>query len=79
MTLSEDPSVMQSELTTLRQRNLALSTALRNIVHETMDYPPVKPYNVDSYLPEHLIEAAQLVLAQNARHDGQCPHHRTEA
>ncbi|TYC61329.1 hypothetical protein ETQ85_04550 [Zoogloea oleivorans] len=38
-------------------------TALRAIVTETMDYPPVRPTSADSFLPAPLIEAAQQALA----------------
>lgn len=36
---------------------------LRMIVAETMDYPPHRPHSNDSYLPPHLIAAAQRALA----------------
>lgn len=38
-------------------------TALRAIVLETMDYPPVRPTSADSFLPAPLLEAAQQALA----------------
>lgn len=38
-------------------------TALRAIVTETMDYPPVRPISADSFLPTPLLEAAQQALA----------------
>jgi hypothetical protein len=38
-------------------------TALRAIVTETMDYPPVRPTSADSFLPAPLLEAAQQALA----------------
>ena len=40
----------------------ALLTALRAIVTECMDYPPVPRYSADSYLPPHLLKAAQEAL-----------------
>jgi len=36
--------------------------ALRAIVNETMDYPTNPRYSTDSWLPCHLIEAAQAAL-----------------
>lgn len=47
------------------KHSAGLSTALnvlRMIVAETMDYPPSRPYSTDSYLPPHLITAAQDAL-----------------
>ena len=38
-------------------------SALRAIVTETMDYPPVRPTSADSFLPAPLLEAAQQALA----------------
>lgn len=38
-------------------------TALRAIVLETMDYPPVRPTSADSFLPAPLLEAAQQAIA----------------
>ena len=38
-------------------------TALRAIVLETMDYPPVRPRSADSFLPAALLEAAQQAIA----------------
>ena len=40
----------------------AVLTALKAIVLECMDYPPVRPYSSDSYLPDHLVKAAQLAI-----------------
>ena len=40
----------------------ALLAALQAIVTEVMDYPPVPRYDHDSYLPKHLIEAAQVAI-----------------
>ena len=44
----------------------ALLAALEAIVLECMDYPPVRPYRSDSYLPEHLLHAAKQAI-QTAR------------
>ena len=41
----------------------ALLAALKAIVNECMDYPPVPRHCHDSYLPPHLIEAAQRAIA----------------
>ena len=38
-------------------------SALRAIVLETMDYPPVRPRSADSFLPAALLEAAQQAIA----------------
>lgn len=40
----------------------ALLAALQAIVLECMDYPPVRPYSSDSYLPEHLLDAAKQAI-----------------
>jgi hypothetical protein len=40
-----------------------LFTALRDIVLETMDCPPVRPFSAASYLPQHLLDAAQRAIA----------------
>lgn len=37
----------------------ALLAALKAIVNECMDYPPAPRYSTDSYLPPHLLNAAQ--------------------
>ena len=42
----------------------ALLAALRAIVTECMDYPPVPRYSADSYLPPHLLNAAQRAIEQ---------------
>jgi hypothetical protein len=39
-----------------------LLEALQNIVYEVMDCPPTRPYSADSYLPAHLIVAAQAAI-----------------
>jgi hypothetical protein len=44
--------------------NAALLAALRAIVAECMRCPPEPPYSADSYLPEHLLEAAQKAIEQ---------------
>jgi len=36
---------------------------LQDIVIETMDYPALKCYSSDSYLPEFLLKRAQAALA----------------
>lgn len=41
---------------------LLLIGALSAIVHETMDYSPVRPLSGSSYLPAELVEAAQAAL-----------------
>ena len=40
----------------------ALLAALKAIVAECMDYPPVPPFSSDSYLPEHLLTAAKQAI-----------------
>ena len=40
----------------------ALLAALKAIVNECMDYPPEPRYSTDSYLPPHLLEAAQQAI-----------------
>ena len=40
----------------------ALLAALKAIVAECMDYPPEPRYSTDSYLPGHLLEAAQQAV-----------------
>lgn len=40
-----------------------LIKALRDIVAETMSYPPTRPIDGESYLPPELIEQAQKALA----------------
>lgn len=42
----------------------ALLAALKAIVAECMDYPSKPRYSSDSYLPGHLLEAAQQAIAQ---------------
>ena len=39
-----------------------LLAALRAIVAECSDHPTEKPFSSDSYLPEHLLEAAQRAI-----------------
>jgi len=42
---------------------------LKAIVLETMDCPPVRPFSADSYLPPHLLDAAQhAIAAAEGRH-----------
>ncbi len=45
-----------------------LFSALRAIVLETMDYPPVRPTSADSFLPAPLLEAAQRAIAAAEGH-----------
>lgn len=40
----------------------ALLAALKAIVNECMDFPPERPYCSDSYIPQHLLEAAQQAV-----------------
>ena len=40
----------------------ALLAALRAIVNECKDYPTEPRYSSDSYLPEHLLAAAQQAI-----------------
>ncbi|MBK9442979.1 MAG: hypothetical protein IPN53_17475 [Comamonadaceae bacterium] len=40
----------------------AMRAALEAIHHETMENPPERPYSGDSFLPNHLVEAAQDAL-----------------
>lgn len=42
----------------------ALLAALKAIVAECMDYPPKPRYSSDSYLPAHMLEAAQQAIEQ---------------
>lgn len=42
----------------------ALLVALKAIVTECMDFPPEPRYSHDSYLPPHLLEAAQRAIEQ---------------
>jgi hypothetical protein len=43
-------------------REQRLINALQAIVVETMAYPPVRPYDSESFLPSQLIENAQKAL-----------------
>ena len=49
-------------MNTTSNTQAALLAALKAIVTECMDYPPEPPYSLDSYLPSHLIEAAQQAI-----------------
>ena len=51
-----------SSCTITTNAQTALLAVLKAIVLETMDYPPVRPYSSDSYLPDHLVKAAQLAI-----------------
>lgn len=42
--------------------NAALLAALKAIISECMDYPTEPRYSSDSYLPEHLLKAAQQAV-----------------
>ena len=44
------------------EREQALIAVLRAIVAETMDYPPVRPYDTESHLPANLVADAQACL-----------------
>jgi len=46
----------------LTAREAAMVAVLHRIVVEVMDFPPTRPQSVDSYLPPHLVDAAQNVL-----------------
>lgn len=47
---------------TLEQQRDILLEAIKGIVNEVMNYPPTRPYSADSYLPTHLIVAAQAAI-----------------
>ena len=49
--------------TTQTNAQAAVLAALKAVVLETMAYPPVRPYSSDSYLPPHLVLAAQQAIA----------------
>lgn len=49
-------------MTTSNTTQAALLAALKAIVAECMDYPPEPPYSSDSYLPPHLLAAAQQAI-----------------
>jgi len=51
-------------MTTTNPQAAALLAALRAIVTECMDYPPQPRYSADSYLPPHLLNAAQRAIEQ---------------
>jgi len=55
-------------MSTTDNTHTALLAALKAIVNECMDYPPELRYSHDSYLPEHLLKAAQqaIELAEEA-------------
>lgn len=46
----------------LTDRERALLTVLRDIVLETMAYPPRPPIDTDSYLPQQLVDAGHSAL-----------------
>lgn len=59
-------TLKEIEFKDLNPHSAGINTAmnvLRMIVAETMDYPPHRPHSNDSYLPPHLIAAAQRALA----------------
>ncbi len=51
-----------SNETTTDTTHAGLLTALKAIVAECADYPTEPRYSSDSYLPAHLLEAAQRAL-----------------
>ena len=53
-------SVVKPQPYSLREQRLI--NALQAIVRETMDYPPVRPYDSFSNLPPHLVANAQKAL-----------------
>ena len=55
------PAIRPTQRGNIRSELLLLS-ALSAIVHETMDYSPVRPLSGSSYLPAELVEAAQVAL-----------------
>jgi hypothetical protein len=57
-------------MTTTSNTQAALLAALKAIVTEVMDYPPEPRYSHDSYLPPHLLAAAQEAL-RLAEHESQ--------
>jgi hypothetical protein len=52
----------RAALSPVTEREHALLDALRRVVAETMDWPPVPPVSSDSYLPPELVAAAQDAL-----------------
>lgn len=54
---------MSTTPNTMTAREAVLLEALRQIVVETMAYPPVKPFSSDSYLPVRMIASAQYALS----------------
>lgn len=44
-------------------REQAMLNILEAIVQETMEFPKLKPYSGDSYLPPHMIAQAQAALS----------------
>lgn len=59
-------AAISAELERLRSVNAELLAALEMIRIETMDFPPVKPYSSDSYLPPRMRAGIERVIA-NAR------------
>ena len=51
-----------SNETTTQTTHAGLLAALRAIVAECADYPTEPRYSSDSYLPAHLLEAAQQAI-----------------
>jgi len=49
---------------TTSPQTAALLAALQAIVNECMDYPPQPRHCHDSYLPPHLLAAAQQAIKQ---------------
>ena len=54
-------------MTTADNINAALLAALKAITTECMDYPTEPRYSSDSYLPEHLLKAAQQAVDTAAK------------
>ena len=54
-------------MTTTNSTQTALLAALKAIVAECMDYPAEPSYSSDSYLPQHLLEAAQQAIEAAAK------------
>jgi hypothetical protein len=53
------------------------ATALRAILAEVT--PGIRPHSGDSYLPDHLVQAARLALAQHDQQDTEAQQHAHNA
>jgi len=51
----------------ISEREQALIEILHAIVVETMDYPPIRPINPDSFLPAGYVAEAQKALKSYGR------------